>query len=60
MVPLHRATSLNCPVAFPARCCLQTSHKQAERNLQRTTQNLQGAIEAISRLEADLQGSSDR
>ncbi|GAB4819481.1 hypothetical protein N2152v2_006527 [Parachlorella kessleri] len=43
-----------------ARCSLRTSHKQAERNMQRTTGNLQGAIVAIARMEGELQSSSDK
>ena len=39
---------------------LQASQKQAERNLQRTTASLQGAIEAIGRMEGELQSSSDK
>ncbi len=47
------------PALLPSRKP-QTSHKQAERNMQRTTGNLQGAIVAIARMEGELQSSSDK
>lgn len=38
----------------------QATHKQADRNLARTGQSLQGALDAIGRLEGELGSASDK
>lgn len=59
----HTTTTPIHPHAYPhafTHPALQASHKQADRNLQRTAGNLEGSVASIGRMEGELSTASDK